>query len=359
MNYIGEKIKELRRSRDMTQEKLAEYLCVSYQTVSKWECGVSSPDVYTIAPLARLFGVSTDELLGVSTGDAQRAEFDRLHENYWQKDTKEMYQAAQEAVAAFPGDMKYLEWLASMEYCMATEERFRQGGGEEAFKSMMEKSVRHHKTVIENTQDAALKGSAVREIVESLKHLNGMEEARQYAALLPEEPSITRDEVLVRCYEGQERFEIQQRMLYKRLLKLLVELHMMQQNAPATDPCTLTVLDFEEAIIKAAVPDGNYLRFWWHLYMIYIKRGECAVASGEHDRAIALLQTAKEYALKSDSLNNAGVYHYTCPLFEGYADECNLEEAFLHDGENYWRWAISTRRFAPIQEREDFKRMLQ
>ncbi|MBQ8275709.1 MAG: helix-turn-helix transcriptional regulator [Clostridia bacterium] len=41
MVHIGAKIKELRKKKDMTQEKLAEYLCVSFQAVSKWETGVS------------------------------------------------------------------------------------------------------------------------------------------------------------------------------------------------------------------------------------------------------------------------------------------------------------------------------
>ncbi|MBE6548670.1 MAG: helix-turn-helix transcriptional regulator, partial [Ruminococcaceae bacterium] len=36
---IGERIKALRKQNGMTQENLAEYLCVSYQAVSKWECG--------------------------------------------------------------------------------------------------------------------------------------------------------------------------------------------------------------------------------------------------------------------------------------------------------------------------------
>ncbi|NLC20063.1 MAG: helix-turn-helix transcriptional regulator [Clostridiales bacterium] len=40
MYHIGQKIKELRRKYDITQEKLADYLCVSYQAVSKWETGV-------------------------------------------------------------------------------------------------------------------------------------------------------------------------------------------------------------------------------------------------------------------------------------------------------------------------------
>ena len=64
MHYIGEKIKELRRKNDLTQEKLADQLGVSYQTVSKWETGVTSPDLSLIVPLARLFKVTTDELFG-------------------------------------------------------------------------------------------------------------------------------------------------------------------------------------------------------------------------------------------------------------------------------------------------------
>ncbi len=41
MKHIGLRIKELRKKKDMTQEKLGEYLNVSFQAVSKWETGVS------------------------------------------------------------------------------------------------------------------------------------------------------------------------------------------------------------------------------------------------------------------------------------------------------------------------------
>ncbi|MBP3392285.1 MAG: helix-turn-helix transcriptional regulator [Clostridia bacterium] len=38
---IGDKIKSLRKAQDITQEKIAAYLNISYQAISKWENGVS------------------------------------------------------------------------------------------------------------------------------------------------------------------------------------------------------------------------------------------------------------------------------------------------------------------------------
>lgn len=59
---LGEKIRELRRGRRLTQEQLAEALDVSPQAVSKWETGVSSPDVELLPRLAMTFQTSMDNL---------------------------------------------------------------------------------------------------------------------------------------------------------------------------------------------------------------------------------------------------------------------------------------------------------
>lgn len=59
---LGEKIRTLRKSRNISQEVLAQYLGVSFQAVSKWENGDTMPDVALIPALASFFEVSTDEL---------------------------------------------------------------------------------------------------------------------------------------------------------------------------------------------------------------------------------------------------------------------------------------------------------
>lgn len=66
---LGEKIKELRKSNGITQEQLSDMLNVSSQAVSKWETGATNPDLALIPDLAKMFEVSTDELLGVDNKD--------------------------------------------------------------------------------------------------------------------------------------------------------------------------------------------------------------------------------------------------------------------------------------------------
>lgn len=68
---IGTKIKELRAERGLSQEQMAEQLCVSRQAVTKWETGAGAPDLENLIAISRLFGVSTDELLlGAATQNA-------------------------------------------------------------------------------------------------------------------------------------------------------------------------------------------------------------------------------------------------------------------------------------------------
>ena len=59
---LGNKIRELRRANNLTQEQLAATLNISAQAVSKWEMGASYPDMTMIPTLAAFFKVTLDEL---------------------------------------------------------------------------------------------------------------------------------------------------------------------------------------------------------------------------------------------------------------------------------------------------------
>lgn len=57
-------LKELRRTKKITQDKLADILRVSRSTISMWEIDASEPDTETVRRIADFFDVSTDYLLG-------------------------------------------------------------------------------------------------------------------------------------------------------------------------------------------------------------------------------------------------------------------------------------------------------
>ena len=59
----GATIKQLREMRDMTQTELAEILCVSSKTISKWETAKGLPDISLLQPLAQALGISVIELM--------------------------------------------------------------------------------------------------------------------------------------------------------------------------------------------------------------------------------------------------------------------------------------------------------
>ena len=59
----GAIIKELRENKKLTQANLAEMLCISDKTISKWETGKGYPDISLLEPLAKTLGVSITELL--------------------------------------------------------------------------------------------------------------------------------------------------------------------------------------------------------------------------------------------------------------------------------------------------------
>ena len=60
---IGDIIRKYRKNKGMTQEEMAACLGVTTPAVNKWEKGNTLPDITLLVPIARLLGITTDELL--------------------------------------------------------------------------------------------------------------------------------------------------------------------------------------------------------------------------------------------------------------------------------------------------------
>lgn len=63
--YTGSVICELRKKKGLTQQELADLLCVTNKAVSKWECGKNFPDLPMLQTLSEVLETSVSSLLGV------------------------------------------------------------------------------------------------------------------------------------------------------------------------------------------------------------------------------------------------------------------------------------------------------
>lgn len=75
---INKKLLELRKAKNLSQERLAELLDVTRQTVSKWETGQSVPDLDKIPLICDIYGISADELISGKT----KTTVVKNHDNY-------------------------------------------------------------------------------------------------------------------------------------------------------------------------------------------------------------------------------------------------------------------------------------
>lgn len=72
MSTIGDKIRELRLSKNLTQQELGNLMHIRKQTVYKWEKGINIPDSETLSKLASVLECTTDYLVGKSDNPSIR-----------------------------------------------------------------------------------------------------------------------------------------------------------------------------------------------------------------------------------------------------------------------------------------------
>ena len=99
---LGENIRSLRKKQGLTQEQLAETLCVTTGAVYKWEAKLSIPDISLIIELADFFDVSVDVLLGYELKGRSRTEALARIKNYLLAHDRECLSESEKALKKYP-----------------------------------------------------------------------------------------------------------------------------------------------------------------------------------------------------------------------------------------------------------------
>ena len=362
MEHIGQKIKELRKRADLTQDRLADYLGVSPQAVSKWEVGSASPDLALIAPLCRVLGCTSDELLGIeATEDEEEAKelSKELMKLGGPNDLNRFEEIVALAAQKYPRNEQISYRIAETEYWTlggmtgkSEEERRRK---EDAEKRLL--------ALLADGKNETWKTYAASQLF----HMRMKDGLREEAKVFAEQSGPFRDMHLLGCLEGEEWQNEQQFLVYKSLNWLRNYLNMRgdrEQHLPSYEAA--------EAVVKAIVKDGNYVMYARDLSVSAVNQARLLIEAGEYGRAVEKLRDQVEYdeqwyrIVRAAAEDPGRFLPYTAPVLdrwgEGAGDLIDREDAILPAGWNWWRerakFLKSAPIYAPLRDREDFKALI-
>ena len=297
---IGSTIKRLRRTQNMTQEQLAEYLSISPQAVSQWECDKSAPDLSLIVPLANVFGVSIDVLFDRDTA-AEEAEVEALvreGNKLLMRGQHDEYLAFwRNAAAKYPRNYQCMNQLAgALRYQMQGDDREEHAA----------EVIRLCECILDGCTDASIRNGAIHELVflYSTPQLScaNVEKAEMYAELASSCYSCR--EVLLECaYYTDARRQDKLRMQHLNILTFLdfVTLRIASEQRES-DAEYIRAQETVLRLWEAVIPDGNYLFYHNHISGTHENLARRYAQLHNREKTIAHLRLALEHAAAYDDL---------------------------------------------------------
>lgn len=193
---LGEKIKTLRKQKNISQEVLAQYLGVTFQAVSKWENGTTMPDVATIPAIASFFGVSTDELFDFNLYETEKRveEIVNEHSLYWDTDKRKAEQIIRDGLKKYPGNDILLNCLI----------------GVLELPGRSDEVISVAKALVESTKYDEVRFDAYRIMAEAYAAQGDLSAAKDAIEQIPE-IYFTKLEVAARLLTGEDAYEAAQK----------------------------------------------------------------------------------------------------------------------------------------------------
>ena len=196
MIKLGEKIKSLRKQKNISQEVFANYLGVSFQAVSKWENGNTMPDVTMIPAIASFFGISTDELFDFNLFETEK-QVEAICAESWKyrnSDVAKSEEILRKGLQRYPGnDIILNNLLYTLDYQTRAEE-----------------VISICKSLITSTKDDSVKYDACRILATCYKENGQVDLIKPTLEMIPE-IYFSKLELMASLLDGENSYEAAQK----------------------------------------------------------------------------------------------------------------------------------------------------
>lgn len=337
--HIGSNIKELRKRNNITQEKLAEYLDITYQTVSKWENGTSLPSISLLPAIANIFNVSIDELYDIDkhTNDEKVSAYEAEYTALCSKgDNKGRVELMRRALEEYPRNYKFINYLARSLYRCGNIDLY------------ATEIIMLCDRILEDCKTDNIRFSALQTIARTYNDIGQHKTALQYAYEMPSMAS-SREFFLGEILTGEERIEQLQKNIFflsynagKAITYLASDSRGMGKQLSHEDK--IRMYTAANTIYETIADDGNYLmlngKFYWHYR--WIAKHYCLM--GDTDKAMKNLLIAERTAVGMDRFIKENKERNYTSLFLNKVTS-NPQDALKH-----WRSTNCNKMYAQLQD---------
>lgn len=317
---IGDKIKLFRNKREITQEQLADYLNISFQSVSKWECGDAYPDITMLPKIAMFFGTTTDELLCVDKFKEQEKIEEYRKQHYEALNighTQEALNIIREANTKYPGDFRIMSDLANaIQFnAIALCETGHQQTIERQQQSWKE-IISIGEKIIRECRDNEIRQSIIQVMVSSYKHLNEKEKAKKLINDNLGSFWTSSDKMLETVLEGEDLVKQRQQNLLFLFHLFTNEMYYLSENFSKEEKLLIyeNIIEINSMIFT----DGDYGISNVPISGRYIDIMDIYLESGDNENFFENLKKASELSINFDNLPEQFIH--TSPLVNKLID---------------------------------------
>ncbi|MCL2772794.1 MAG: helix-turn-helix domain-containing protein [Oscillospiraceae bacterium] len=351
-NKIGEKIKNLRKKSNVTQEKLADYLGISFQSVSRWESGVCYPDLEILPAIANYFSVTTDELLGVDIMNKRgrkREILGQYKENFSKGLVEENITMLRSAINEFPNEYNLLSHLA---FCLGIKSK--RDKESEAYKE----STAIYERIWKDCPDNKIRYNIIEYLARRYKDMGEKGKAMELAFELP---VITLDDVLGELYEGEEKARHFKYQILKNCDVITRNIASNFAQAKYSDDTYMIGVQKRIELNKKAIgifeiiyEKGDYGYCNEEMAGFYLNVASNYVLLQDFDNALDCLEKTVDYTIAYDTLPES--FTHTSTIVEGdVVSKTQVAKITTANDSYVMLQKLSDEKYDPIRETERFR----
>lgn len=315
MIVLGEKIKSLRKEQNITQEKLAEYLGISYQAVSKWENGTALPDITLIPKIANFFGVSADFLLGMKEKE-QTEELKNLEKIYLENNRHgkmlDNINLSREVLKKYP---RNYQWMLNLAYPLMQYNDTDEHKKYSIQHNFLKEAIKLCERILEDCTEDGIRQSAVQILCYCYPVAGDKDKALKLAESMPT-IYLCQESLLTHIYDGDKKIKQCQNNIMAMidmsagLIAMLADID-KELNVSQKIELVETANKLFKLILK---DDQNTLFYNCRLCRNYNKLSELWCTAGDKDKAIENLRLAVKCASAYDAGLELGEQNYKSPI---------------------------------------------